>query len=202
MKNILVATDFSPNAYLAAVYAAQFACHTGARIVLLHVFHMTTALQEMKVVWDENFAPECQAQAKLDALAHELHTTYGVSITRLLKPGFAADEIMELAERVKADIVVTGAYSKPGIVSGKTTAAILAKACIPVLCVPADAVLNPLSGVAFFQEEDTQTASKAKLLKLFNPEITILYWENGNAVPATLMPPANSTTSFDAEQTA
>ncbi len=184
MKNILVATDFSPQAYFAALSAAQLARHTGARVVLLHVFNLAAYLQS-NPYWDEADTPEHQAQAKLDQLAHELHGKYGVSITRLLKPGFAADEIMALAQSVKADLIALGVSSQQTSSAGITTAAILDKCCFPVLSIPTGLTSDLLTGTAFFQEDGSQAAVVAELLQRYIPGITLVHRKA--AVPAALV---------------
>ncbi len=41
MKTILVATDFSPEANNAAIYASNFAADTGAKIILFHLYYVS-----------------------------------------------------------------------------------------------------------------------------------------------------------------
>jgi nucleotide-binding universal stress UspA family protein len=104
MKNILIATDFSPGACRAAVHAAQLARRSGARLILLHIFQPNETI-EAEESPEEILPSEKEAQLKLDALAQELHTQYGISVTRLVKPGFATDEITALAKRMNAEVV-------------------------------------------------------------------------------------------------
>ncbi|MBF9254123.1 universal stress protein [Pontibacter sp. 172403-2] len=150
LKNILIATDFTDSALWAALYAAQLAHYAGGRIILLHVLPLLKAADaEDNALIDL----EAGAQAKLDALAHGLHATYGVSVTRLLRPGFAADEIPALAKRVKAELVVLGSCRKPGAAFGYITAAILGSGNFGVLCVPPQAVFNPYAGITYLRDE-------------------------------------------------
>lgn len=156
MKNILVPTDFSANAKAAALYAAGLARQINGRIILSHNYHSITLLE------DEEGGPEgndleTDAQEKMDLLAWELHSGFGVSVTRLLRPGFAADEIIFLAQKVKAALVVMGmqgATLKPDAWLGKITAEILQKADFPVLCVPPTALFEEFSCIACFQGND------------------------------------------------
>ncbi|GEO02693.1 hypothetical protein AAE02nite_03570 [Adhaeribacter aerolatus] len=142
MKNILVPTDFSKNASDAAHYAAALANITGARLLLFHAYHVSVALADaadLSIDLDlENF--ENFNQTQIDKLAYELHLTHGISVTRIMRPGFAADEIPTIAHRLKADLVVMGLRGKgqaAGSKVGQITAAIIQESKVPVLCVPA-----------------------------------------------------------------
>ncbi|EMR01234.1 universal stress protein [Cesiribacter andamanensis] len=137
MKNILLPTDFSENAQTAARYAAVLARQCGARLIILHVFSPFATLASLDEDSDDL---ELAAQAKLDAKAHELHEAYGISITRLLKPGFAPDEVLALARRVKASLIVLGAQGathSSGNLMGKVAIELLASEEFPILCIPA-----------------------------------------------------------------
>ncbi|SFU47005.1 universal stress protein [Pontibacter akesuensis] len=164
MKNILVATDFSDNARNSAIYAARLACCAGCRLILLHTYSMADVVAENE---DSKPCIEKRRQAKMDELAHELHDHYGVSVTRLLKPGFSADEIPSLARRVKADVVVLAFSSLQQLQSGETTTTLLATGMPALLFVPPLAVFTQAAGMAFGQEQyGTRIAENSLLPKL------------------------------------
>lgn len=101
-RQIVYATDFSPEAAKAAVFALSFAQETGAHIYLSHVL------------------PESIYHRRLDD--QELTANYITALKRLvpdiacewyepecvLEYGYAVDGILLLANRVKADLVVLG----------------------------------------------------------------------------------------------
>jgi nucleotide-binding universal stress UspA family protein len=135
MKNILVCTDFSPNAHQAALFAAKLAAKCKARVVLFHAYHPAVLLEE-NTIWADPVLLENEVQEKIDQLAHELHTSFGVSVTRILKPGFPVEEIMAVVPKIKADLVVLGLHGagkrqKTG--AGKVTAEVLKRADFPVI---------------------------------------------------------------------
>jgi nucleotide-binding universal stress UspA family protein len=135
MKNILLPTDFSENAQAAARYAAQLARQSGARLIILHAYNPLASLASL----DGVDKPEETVQAQLDAKAHELHDAYGVSITRLLKPGFAPDEVLALARRVKADLIVLGAQGlshQHDTLMGRVAIELVGNEEFPVICIP------------------------------------------------------------------
>jgi nucleotide-binding universal stress UspA family protein len=141
MKNILVPTDFSKNATDAAHYAAVLAQTTGARLLLFHAYQVSIAMADaaaLSIDLDlENF--ENLNQTRIDSLAYDLHKGYGISVTRIMRPGFATDEIPGIAQRLKADIIVMGMRGTGNLtetVLGSTTTTLLRITEEPVLCIP------------------------------------------------------------------
>jgi nucleotide-binding universal stress UspA family protein len=101
-QRIVYATDFSPEAANACVFALSFAQDFGAHLYLCHVL------------------PEPAGVDQMDD--HELNARFTSALQRLvpdmarewcepecvLEHGFAADGILLLAQRVKADLIVVG----------------------------------------------------------------------------------------------
>lgn len=102
MINILVSVDFSKNARQVARCTAEIAHPAKARLILFHVYRPDEATDTEQ----EDLQSERCVQARLDKLARHLHKKTGVSITRLMKPMAAADEALEIARLVKADVAV------------------------------------------------------------------------------------------------
>ncbi|GAB3196292.1 hypothetical protein ABID22_002845 [Pontibacter aydingkolensis] len=107
MKNILVSIDFSSCARMVALCTAELAQAAGARLILFHVYQAEAAETE----GETDTTSERFVQAQLDKLARQLHSKTGVSITRLMKPATVANEAMEIAKLVKADIAVVCDHS-------------------------------------------------------------------------------------------
>ena len=104
-RRIVYATDFSPEAVKAAVYAFSFAQDGGAHIYLCHVLPET---DHMHRVEDKKLTEE---------FMHSLETMIP-DISRewcepecVLEYGRAADGILLLAQRVDADLIVLGTRS-------------------------------------------------------------------------------------------
>ncbi|MBK0402412.1 universal stress protein [Adhaeribacter sp. BT258] len=138
MKNILVSTDFSQPAYAAAFFAAELARQTNARLILFHAYHPAILLEE-ETIWADTGLLEKEVQERIDQLAHELHKTFGLSVTRVLKPGFAVDEMLAVGKKIKADLLIIGTEgagkrAKNG--PGKICQEVLKKAEMPVICLP------------------------------------------------------------------
>ena len=138
MKNILVPTDFSQHAFTAAIFAAELGRLSGARLVLFHAYHPGILLEE-ETIWADPEELEKDVQHKMDALAKKLHSVYGISITRLLRPGFAVDEIQFIARKLNPDLVIMGtegAGNRLKDAVGKVTTEFLKRSEFPVLCIP------------------------------------------------------------------
>lgn len=131
MRSLLVPTDFSLNAYKAAHFAANIASRIETRLV---VFHTLAPMYNLRTTKVKNIFPEAVAQRKLDEWAYELRERYNISVSRLLKPGFAADEISTLAERLDVTLIVMAVDSDQ---KGNIATEVCSCSRFPVVCVPA-----------------------------------------------------------------
>jgi nucleotide-binding universal stress UspA family protein len=174
MKNILVCTDFSPNAHEAALFAGALARKAGARLILFHAYHPAVLLEE-ETIWADPELLEHEVQEKIDRLAHELHKTYGISVTRILKPGFPVEETMALVPKVKADLVVlgwTGAGKRLKEGAGKVTTELLKRADFPVITLPQVSLPDTYPALFTFAETEI-TLGNAAGVALVKSFITI-----------------------------
>jgi nucleotide-binding universal stress UspA family protein len=101
-RRIVYATDFSPEAAKAATFALSFAQDSGAHIYLCHVLpepghHQQTDSQELTARYT------AALQHLIPDIAREWCEPECV-----LEHGYAADGILLLAHRVKADLIVLG----------------------------------------------------------------------------------------------
>lgn len=168
MKNILLATDFSSNAYTAALWAGELCCRRGGRLIIFHALS-PVAIPKKAEDFTEAVQPEEAAQKKLDLLAYQLHSSFGISVTRLLKPGFGEDEIPALAQRLQAELIIMGARGEspdPEKELGRVSSAVLKNCCLPVICVPPANPLNFLHQIALILNQQHQLCN--------NPGLTLL----------------------------
>ncbi len=101
-QRIVYATDFSPEAAKACVFALSFAQDFGAHLYLCHVLPHQDALDPMNdQELNERFVSALQRL--IPDVAREWCEPECV-----LEQGFAADGILLLAQRVKADLIVLG----------------------------------------------------------------------------------------------
>ena len=107
MKNILVATDFSPAALNATKYAAQLAKVSHARLHLIHVYHLAIVNGEVPIVPDmKSFEEECYN--KLEVIAEELSELYDVTAQLKVDVGFTVEVIAEYVKNHSINMVVMG----------------------------------------------------------------------------------------------
>lgn len=122
IRNILVATDFSPFSDQAIRAALALARHFGATLHLLHVVHHA----------DERAA----ALDRLGALAEE--QADGVPFTASVAVGRAAPEIVRYAAREQMDLIVVGTHGRTGlahVVMGSVAEAVVRTALCQVLTI-------------------------------------------------------------------
>ena len=101
-RNIVYGTDFTRAAQNAAIYALSFAEDSGARLYFCHVIvpqEPTAAGQELS-----DGAFQRQLKKMIPEIAYDWCDPECV-----VEHGYAGDEILKLAERVQADLIVLGA---------------------------------------------------------------------------------------------
>ncbi|MBE0617270.1 MAG: universal stress protein [Proteobacteria bacterium] len=149
-QTILYATDLSPNAARAFRHAVSLAAHYGAKIHLLHVLAET----ETAVV---NYVATVMGEDKLADLELEHHNEVRAEILGRLETftreelppdlphgcvsgievvhGDPAEEILETAGRIGADLIVMGSHSRGRlrqVLLGAVTERVLRRASCPV----------------------------------------------------------------------
>ncbi len=130
-RNIVYATDFTPSAKKAAIYALSFAEDSGARLFLCHVIashEPTAAGQEVSDGAFQRALKKMIPESAYDWCDPEC----------VVEHGYAGEAILRLADRVEADLIVLGirkasfllTYIEHGL-----TPALLAQARCPVMTV-------------------------------------------------------------------
>jgi nucleotide-binding universal stress UspA family protein len=144
-KTILVPHDFSASANHAAALARDEAKAHGARMVLLHVIDLPYQLQPDAVIVPEGTGAPinvrdyavASAEAHLKDLAARL-VKEGIAVSTFVRVGRPVDEITELADDEKADLIVMGTQGRTGLAHmlvGSVTERVVRTAKMPVLTV-------------------------------------------------------------------
>jgi nucleotide-binding universal stress UspA family protein len=143
-KSIVYATDFTPEAAKAAVYAVSFAQDSGANLYFCHAVDFEPA---------DSVGREFLANAFQTALKRMIpESSYDwCNPECVVEHGNAADAILRLAGRVQADLIVLGARKASfwlTHVERGLTPELLAHAACPVMtiCKPALRNLAPVQG--------------------------------------------------------
>lgn len=110
MHVILAPTDFSAAAANAVSYAAELAHLTGARLVLLHVFHLPIPPTEFPIAVATDDELTAGALKQLHVVEQELQQRFNGTLKTQCEArcGLATDAIAEVAEELPANLVVAG----------------------------------------------------------------------------------------------
>lgn len=134
-KSILVPFDGSEFSKKALDRACKLSKVDGANITVLYVipryeemieFFRTDSIQQS--LFDE--AEKIMGEAKKIALPYE------VSIAATIQEGHAADKIVEIADKLKNDLIIIGTYGWKGVnkaIMGSTTERVIMNASCPIL---------------------------------------------------------------------
>ncbi|MFO0679318.1 MAG: universal stress protein [Polyangiaceae bacterium] len=137
-RSILVPTDFSSAASVAADYAVNLAKELGAKVALLHVYEVPVlGFPEAPLVATPDMVANIvkTTQGALDVLAKR-YEDRGVTVTTFLKNGDAREIIHAVAEEVGADLLVMGTHGRRGIsraLLGSVTEEVIRTSSRPVL---------------------------------------------------------------------
>lgn len=144
MNTIIVPTDFSENAFVAAQYAASLAKETGSSVLLYHVYIVLYSGFEEKgvsvqhVEWADN-----EASTAMSTLLDTMRAQYpDVQIDGQYERGFMIDALRaKIKERSDINLIVMGSKGATNLgeaIFGSTTYEVLKKAEVPVMVIPGD----------------------------------------------------------------
>ena len=144
-KKILFCTDFSENSEPAHEIAVDYAKAFGAELLIIHVvdssgfpndadWMMPSMLEKF-----DRFLLQAKesAEARLESLARECDQS-GKEVKTFCRIGLPAKEIVSLAVKESADLIVTGTHGRTGVkhlVMGSIARSVLKTAHRPVLIV-------------------------------------------------------------------
>lgn len=141
IRTILVPTDFSEDAALAADAAARLLCTPGDqhRIVLLHAYRVPIEAMHLPatVLVDAIRRTADAAASHLDALAASLRRP-GLAVETVAREGYPPEVVLEHAAAAGVDLIAMGTHGRSGIgraLLGSTAERVVASAPCPVLTV-------------------------------------------------------------------
>src|SRR5690554_4580037 len=158
MNTIIVPTDFSENAFVAAQYAASLAQKNGSKLLLYHVYIVLYSGFEEKgvsvqhVEWANN-----EAANSMKTLLETMRAQYpDVEIDGEYTRGFMIDALNDkLKSNKEINLVVMGTKGVTNLgeaIFGSTTYEVLKKAPIPVLVIPGDTPDFSMDHAGFFSD--------------------------------------------------
>lgn len=113
---VLVATDFSENGERAVAAAIDYARQRGARIDVVHAFHVPLPANQYEVVIPDALVTQVRAsaEARLGGVRMKIEEA-GVKATCHLAPTPAAGGIVRVAEDIGADVIFVGTRGQTGL---------------------------------------------------------------------------------------
>lgn len=196
MKNILIPTDFSDNAWNAISYALRLLRQEKCKFYFLHTY--SPAFYRIDYALggaSYGGIPDVGLDISLAGLENTLknvreqfpnknHTFEIVSAFNML-----TDKINEFSEKKDIDFIVMGTKGATGakqIFLGSNTVFVLRKAKVPVLVIPESYVFRPIKNILFpsdflsiYKKEEVYTI--IELARMFGADITIFHvWEVQN----------------------
>ncbi len=199
MKNILIPTDFSKNAWNAIAYAMEFLKGQPCTFYFLHTY--TPSFYRMDYVLG---GPSFSAipdkgldisQAGLEKTVEDVRKKYGnPNHTYEMFSAFniLSDEINELVTAKDIHLVVMGTQGATGakeIFLGSNTVYVIRKAKVPVLAVPQGYQFKALHKILFPTDylsryKDHDLSLFIELVKLHKAKVTVLHVREGKELTA------------------
>lgn len=108
-KTILFATDFLESSRLALDFAVAFAHHYQAKLLIVHVFHLTPFAVEAEVMGNVPSISRKSLNNRMEALAAAAHLA-GVEAEWRLIEGWMPDPVITAASEVNPGLLVLGTH--------------------------------------------------------------------------------------------
>lgn len=181
MKTILIPTDFSDYSKNAAVFALHIAAECGHKIHLFHCYHIPAVDPMMpgEMIGDLSESIKKDSLTQLEELKKQLLDyarvlKISVEIETSNRIGFAVEEINEVADETKPDLVVIGSRHRTGLqkfLSGSIIKPLLDHLQHTVLIVPENRVFKDSKPKVLYATDfsEADTASLSKLISFFKP---------------------------------
>lgn len=186
MKNILVPTDFSENAYNALNFAVAFANEFGSQITLIHTFKLYSSTGMFISV--ENYM-EDDARRDLAEMIRETlpKLENGATIKHKLFRGDAAPVIASVADKDGYDLIIMGTQGASGlkeVFTGSTTNGVIKASQTPLLMIPESFSFRPLQSIVFAIDQDeisseTVVSALVKIARTFQGRINVFHQDAG-----------------------
>lgn len=193
MKTILVPTDFSETSTNALNYAAKLAQYTKAKLMLFHAYHVPMIVTEVPFVMtseDMQLEEKSNEQMKFIVEGIQKKYEYKLDIEYISVPGFAADEITDVAKDKNCDLIVMGTKGESAttIFFGSNTVDVIKHTECHVLVIPDKIKFQKIEKIvfAFDYKVIKNTAVFNPLIELasvFNSEILIFNLEDSRQHP-------------------
>jgi nucleotide-binding universal stress UspA family protein len=189
MKNILLATDFSPAAKNATKYALKLATEFGARVTLVTAYEEIAIPEDEAMTVIDNKDMLALAMRQLEQEKCRYSRKEGGDIDLLLKKGPVVRAVLAASEQIKADLIVVGMTGTEKEIRrsfGSAATSLASKTKIPLLVIPEGANFIPPVGIAIADDvskiRDRQTPELVlQLLQQFHARLYLVRVFNKHA---------------------
>ncbi|MDB5191016.1 MAG: universal stress protein [Segetibacter sp.] len=150
MKTILVATDFSPAAHNALMYAVKMATYVHAKVVLLNVYQTVNYISDMVVMVPDQELREENEELLLNEFA-QLSEEQKEFATLRCELGSATDTIISVAAEIDADWIVVGMKRSDKTfrkIFGSTVLSLRRVSSLPLIIVPEEVTFTGIKKIA------------------------------------------------------
>jgi nucleotide-binding universal stress UspA family protein len=144
LKNILLATDFSPTANNALLYAALLAEQNGSTLFAVHIIHPDVYPFQLGETWPQTAMAEEEVRNKAKRDIEKV--LHGVPHEIIFERGPIWRTISSVIDRKEIDLLVIGTHGRTGIskmLMGSVAEQIFRQACCPVLTVGPAVCITP-----------------------------------------------------------
>lgn len=146
IDRIVCSTDFSQPSYLGVDRAAEIAAHLEASVTLVHVVAPLQMVPHVAMT-ESSASPDPvthmeNASATAEYALHDIvqsHFPQEVPVELVVAEGDAGYEIVEVAKRVRANVIVIATHGRTGwrrLVFGSVAEKVVRRSCCPVLTIP------------------------------------------------------------------
>jgi len=167
-KTIVVPTDFSHNALVAAKYALQFAQQQDYKVHFLHAYlPFTSAFQNPRAIEEDENKIRMEAEAEMQGFLDKLGTMETSTISSSIAQGNLVDSLMQFVKEQSVGLIIMGTHGASGTrkdVLGSNTYDVATSSPVPLIVVPEHIVEFRLDKAVFFT--DYQPADKQTLRAL------------------------------------
>jgi nucleotide-binding universal stress UspA family protein len=140
MRQVLVPVDFTDTSERALEYAVEFARKFESSLTVMHAYQIPVyGFPDGAYITAADLAAQIStaAQGRLDALVDSTKLS-GVPTAGILRDGVAWEEINDVAQEIKADLIIIGTHGRRGLARallGSVAENVIRTAKIPVLVI-------------------------------------------------------------------
>lgn len=171
MSTIIVPTDFSENAFVAAQYAASLAKETNKKVLLYHAYIVLYSGFEEKGVSVQHVEwADKEAATAMETLLKTMKEQYpDVEIDGQYERGFMIDTLANmLKDQPDIGLIVMGTKGATNLaeaIFGSTTYEVIKKAKVPVLVIPGDTPDFIMDRAGFFSDYNPHEITSLQQVK-------------------------------------